>query len=54
MGQFCQPLGIALAGDDRLNDLAARKSRDIGNNRIQLDVGLFEGLLYPKNMAALP
>ena len=55
---MCQPgqlLGIALAGDQGFHHLPARQAHDIGDLRVELDVGVFERLLQALDMpAALP
>jgi hypothetical protein len=55
MRQLGQLLGIALAGDQGFDHPAARQAHDIGDGRIELDVGVFQGLLQALDMpAALP
>ena len=44
---------IALACDQRIDDRPTAFAHDVGNHRIQLDVGVFERLLQPLDMAGL-
>ena len=52
MRQPGQLLGIALAADQGFDHLPARQAHDIGDCRVELDVGIFECLLQPLDMAA--
>ena len=55
MRQLGQPLRIALAGDQGFDHLAAGQTHDVGDRRVELDVGVFQRLLQALDMpAALP
>ena len=52
MRQLGQLLGIALAGDQGFDHPSAGQAHHIGDDRVELDVGIFECLLQPLDMAA--
>jgi len=62
VGQLGQPLGIAFTvglqptgltrGDQGFDHRPARQTHDIGDRRIELDVGIFKRLLQALDMAA--
>ena len=55
MRQLRQPLGIALAGDQRLDHRPAGQTHDIRDHRVELDVGIFQRFLQTLDMlVALP
>ena len=47
LGHLRELLGVAFAGDERLEHQATRDAEDVGGDDIQLDAGVFEGLLDP-------
>jgi hypothetical protein len=50
VSQCSQGLRSGLAGDQGLDHAAAGEAQDIGDDRIQLDVGILQGLLDPLRM----
>ena len=52
VSQRCQGLWSGLAVDQGMDDTAAAKAQDVGNHRIELDVGIFQGLLDALGMTA--
>ncbi len=52
VSQGRQSLGIGLSGDQRLNHAAAGEAKDVGEHRIELDVGIFQRLLQALRVAA--
>ena len=54
--QCSQPLWISLAGKDGINDPACRKTSDIPDNMMQLQIHLHEGFLdvLPQTARYLP
>ena len=52
MRQLGQLLGIAFTGDQGFDHPAAGQAHHIGDDRVELDVGIFECLLQPLDMAA--
>ena len=55
MRQLGQLLGIAFTADQGFDHLAAGQTHHIGDDRVELDVGIFERLLQALDMpAALP
>ena len=55
MRQLGQLLGIALTGDQGFDHSSAGQTHHIGDDRVELDIGVFECLLQALDMpAALP
>ena len=50
MAQARQHLGVALAGNDRVNDPQAGRACDVGDDVVQLQVHLGQRLLYMLDM----
>jgi hypothetical protein len=46
-----QPVGVALARDQRLQDRPPAQARDVGQHRGELEVGVLERLLQPLHVA---
>src|SRR5262245_8087271 len=53
IGQTGELGGILLTGDQRLDHLSAACAHDIGDHRVQLDVGVLESLLNAQDVAGL-
>ena len=53
VGQRRQPARIAYARNHRLDDPPAAGAHDVGEHRVQFDVGLCERLLNPLDMPCL-
>ena len=51
VGERRQSIGIGLAADQGLDHRPAGQADDIGDHRIELDVGIFQRLLQPLDMA---
>ncbi len=52
MGQLGQPSGIAFAGNQGFDHLPTGQAHDIGDDQVELDVGVLQRLLQALNMAA--
>jgi hypothetical protein len=44
---------VLLTGNQRLDHLSAARAHDVGDHRVQLDVGILKRLLYPQDVARL-
>ena len=53
IGQECELGRVGLTGNQRLDHRPAALTHDVGDHRIQLDVGVFERLLDAQNVARL-
>jgi hypothetical protein len=53
LGQLRQRLGVALAGDQGLEDRPARDAQDVSGDRVQLDASVLQGLLDPLALGAV-
>jgi hypothetical protein len=52
VGQSGQSSGLGFAGDQRFDHPTAGQTDDVGDHRVELDVGVFQRLLQPLDMAA--
>src|SRR4051794_430950 len=46
-----QDLSVGLAGDERVEHVAARLAEDVGRDAVELDAGVIERLMQPVDLA---